>query len=110
MLLNQGELDGARILSRKTVEFMTQNHLSDQALKSFAKVLGEGVGFGLSFWVVHDAAQTRLLQSEGAYGWAGGAMDRSERRDVRHIDGAIHPIYPISHRQAIPRARLSGDR
>jgi CubicO group peptidase (beta-lactamase class C family) len=36
-------------------------------------VLGAGVGFGLSFWVVNDAAQTRLLQSEGAYGWAGGA-------------------------------------
>jgi CubicO group peptidase (beta-lactamase class C family) len=52
---------------------MTRNHLSGHALESFAKVLGEGVGFGLSFWVVNDAAQTRLLQSEGAYGWAGGA-------------------------------------
>jgi CubicO group peptidase (beta-lactamase class C family) len=73
MLLNQGELDGVRILGRKTVEFMTRNHLSDHVLESFAKVLGEGVGFGLSFWVVNDAAQTRLLQSEGTYGWAGGA-------------------------------------
>ncbi len=73
MLLNKGELNGVRILSRKTVEFMTRNHLSELALKSFAKVLGEGVGFGLSFWVVNDAAQTGLLQSEGAYGWAGGA-------------------------------------
>jgi CubicO group peptidase (beta-lactamase class C family) len=59
MLLNQGELDGVRIVGRKTVEFMVRNHLSDQTLKSFAKVLGEGVGFGLSFWVVNNAAQTR---------------------------------------------------
>jgi len=47
MLLNKGELDGVRLLSRKTVEFMTMNHLSADVLNSSFAPIHPGHGFGL---------------------------------------------------------------
>ncbi|MCP9237128.1 serine hydrolase [Lewinella sp. JB7] len=63
MLLNEGELDGRRYLSRKTVEMMTANHVGD--------LIGNGWGFGLGFGVVTDVAATNVLGSEGQYYWSG---------------------------------------
>src|SRR4029078_8408993 len=48
MLLNDGELDGVRILGRKSVELMRSDHLGTLAR---AGGLGEGLGFGLTFAV-----------------------------------------------------------
>src|SRR6185295_16803575 len=48
MMLNGGELDGVRILSRKTVELMTVNHTGDHDVW----LVGPGHGFGLGFAVV----------------------------------------------------------
>ena len=64
MLLNKGQLNGVEILSRKTVELMTQNHVGDL-------YTGPGVGFGLGFAVVTDVAKTELLGSEGIFYWSG---------------------------------------
>jgi len=47
MLLNEGELDGTRILTPKTVQLMTVNHLGQLAFR-------DGLGFGLGFSVVQD--------------------------------------------------------
>ncbi|MBB4077411.1 CubicO group peptidase (beta-lactamase class C family) [Lewinella aquimaris] len=63
MLLNQGELDGRRYLSRKTVEMMTANHVGD--------LIGNGWGFGLGFGVVVDVPATGIIGSEGQYYWSG---------------------------------------
>ena len=64
MTLNGGELDGERILSRKTIELMTTDHLGDIPFR-------DGQGFGLGFFVVTDLGERGVLGSEGEYGWGG---------------------------------------
>ncbi len=67
MLLNGGELGGARILGRKTVEFMTSDHLGTIPVET------PGLGFGLGFQVRRDAGIAGIAGSVGEYGWAGNA-------------------------------------
>ena len=64
MMLNGGELEGTRLLSRKTVELMTTNHLTDQPFRP-------GQGFGLGFSVVEDLGARGLPGSAGEFGWGG---------------------------------------
>lgn len=77
MLLNGGALDGARIVSRKTLELMTLNHLpggSDLASLSrslFSEATNAGVGFGLGFAVNKDVASTLIPGSVGEFYWGG---------------------------------------
>jgi CubicO group peptidase (beta-lactamase class C family) len=79
MLLGGGELDGARILGRKTIELMTQNHLPDGqdlsalAFGQFAETTYDGVGFGLGFSVMLDLARAQVVGSPGEYAWGGAA-------------------------------------
>ena len=72
MLLNKGELDGTRLLGRKTVELMTMNHLPDGLHPSE----DQSAGFGLGFSVVTDVARSQSLGSVGRYGWGGAANTR----------------------------------
>ncbi|MDY7105125.1 MAG: serine hydrolase domain-containing protein [Actinomycetota bacterium] len=89
MLANRGELDGRRVLGRKTVEYMTRNHLpgggdlASMGQKVFSEVSYEGIGFGLGVSVVLDPSAAGVVGSEGAHGWGGAAstnfsVDRSE--------------------------------
>jgi CubicO group peptidase (beta-lactamase class C family) len=64
MLLNGGTLDGQRILSRKTIEIMTVNHLHGLEFRP-----GEGVGLG--FTVVTDLGDRGLPGSVGEFAGAG---------------------------------------
>lgn len=80
MLAGGGELDGRRILSRKTVELMTVNHLpgagqlSDFALPGgYGEVGFEGMGFGLSMAVNQGPAQSAGAGSPGDFMWGGAA-------------------------------------
>jgi CubicO group peptidase (beta-lactamase class C family) len=74
MLLNGGELDGIRLLGRKTVELMTVNHLPDELIPIQVQPHTlHGCGFGLGFRVLVNVAQAGRLGSEGEYGWGGGA-------------------------------------
>jgi len=79
MLLNKGELDGVRILGRKTVEYMTMNHLpgnrdlAAMGQPTFSETSYEGIGFGLGFSVVLDPAAANVLDSPGEYAWGGAA-------------------------------------
>jgi len=74
MLLNGGELDGTRLLSRKTVELMTANHLADELLPMhFGPDPMPGMGYGLGFGVCLDVAQSGILGSQGRFGWDGAA-------------------------------------
>ncbi|MDE0554348.1 MAG: serine hydrolase [Candidatus Poribacteria bacterium] len=67
MLLNNGELDGERLLGRKTVELIRLNHISDE----WQPLERTGCGFGLGFAVVTDVADTHSLGSLGTYSWGG---------------------------------------
>jgi CubicO group peptidase (beta-lactamase class C family) len=71
MLLNGGELGGARLLGPRTVELMTANHTGDRVNGQFGRP-DRGMGFGLSMQVALDPVAAGLAVSEGAYGWAGG--------------------------------------
>jgi len=79
MLLNGGELDGARILAPKTIRLMTANHLAGGAdltqmsRSLFSESTNAGVGFGLGFAVVFDPARTLVPCSPGEYYWGGMA-------------------------------------
>jgi CubicO group peptidase (beta-lactamase class C family) len=79
MLLNGGTLDGKQILSPKTIELMTLNHLPDgkdlPALSRslFSEITFNGVGFGVGFAVTIDPARTMLPGSVGDYSWGGAA-------------------------------------
>lgn len=67
MLANQGELDGVRLLSRKSVEMLRAVHVPDTLPGRPA-----GEGYGLSVRVVTDHAARGTLLSDGSYGWSGG--------------------------------------
>ena len=74
MLLNGGELDGARLLGRKTVELMRTNHLPDRLIPIQVRPHTlHGCGFGLGFRVLVHVAQAGRLGSEGEFGWGGYA-------------------------------------
>jgi len=76
-MLNKGELDGKRLLGRKTVELMTSNHLrgdmADMGQPRFSESSYEGVGFGLGFSVMLDPAKAQILGTPGEYAWGGAA-------------------------------------
>ncbi|MGH9388028.1 MAG: serine hydrolase, partial [Vicinamibacteria bacterium] len=67
MLLNRGEIEGTRVLSRSTVEMMFQNHLAGLP----APEISPGVGFGFGYAVVEDPAKHGEAASEGMMWWAG---------------------------------------
>jgi CubicO group peptidase (beta-lactamase class C family) len=81
MLLNDGELDGASILSRKTVQLMMTNQLGN--LDPPQLEFRPGEGFGLGGYVGVDPARRARLGSVGDFGWSGAAstyftVDRRE--------------------------------
>ena len=69
MLLNKGELDGVRLLGRKSVELMTTNHLPP-GVHPFDD---PAAGFGLGVSVLMELGQSHVLGSVGTYGWGGAA-------------------------------------
>jgi CubicO group peptidase (beta-lactamase class C family) len=72
MLLNGGTLDGQRILSRKTVEYMTADHVGSLAGgPMFAP--GPGYGFGLGFATRTATGMSAIPGSVGEYNWGGAA-------------------------------------
>ena len=83
MVANGGELDGVRILSRESVEFMLSNHI--QGLEGApSPTTGPGYGFGLGWGVRLDEGGAWIPGSKGDAMWAGAGgtsftVDRKER-------------------------------
>jgi CubicO group peptidase (beta-lactamase class C family) len=77
MCANNGELDGVRIVGRKTLDLMRMNHLpgkldlSSLSRSLFSETQNSGVGFGLGFAVTEDVARVMIPGSAGEYYWAG---------------------------------------
>jgi CubicO group peptidase (beta-lactamase class C family) len=87
VLFNKGELDGERLLGRKTVELMTANHLRDGLYDDGDPALGYGLGFG----VLLDVERARRLGSVGTYGWGGFGTTRfriDPQEELVHIQMA----------------------
>ena len=107
MLRRGGELDGVRLLSPRTVDYMASNHLPDNAdLTAFGRPLFsettfDGVGFGLGVSVTIDPVKAKVPGSVGEYGWGGAAstafaIDPHEEMVVlfmtQLLPSSTHPI------------------
>ena len=64
MLLNDGSLNGQRIIGRKTLELMTENHIEGLPY-------APGNGFGLGFGIRTDVSDSKISGSEGIFHWGG---------------------------------------
>lgn len=73
MLANGGELDGARILGTRTLQFMTMNHLpggcdlAAMGQPRFTETTMEGIGFGLGFAVLLNPAVAQIIGAPGEF-------------------------------------------
>ena len=99
MMLNGGELDGVRILSPKTVDLMTTNHIGDLGLGYGSK----GIGFGLDFAVVLNPGEVGEVSSAGEYNWGGAAGTRFWIDPQEQLIG-LFMVQSIPH-----RTRLADD-
>ena len=79
MLLNGGQLNGARLLSPTTVNFMRLNQLPDgqdmaaMGQPVWSETSYDGIGFGLGFAVVIDPPKASVITSKGEHHWGGAA-------------------------------------
>jgi CubicO group peptidase (beta-lactamase class C family) len=92
MLLNGGELNGARLVSRKTVELMTTNQIGNLVINA----AGDKFGLGLS--VPTDQSGFKMLGAATSFGW-GGAFTTSFWFDKKEKIAAVlmTQIAPTSH-------------
>lgn len=105
LLRRKGELDGVRLLGRKTLEYMTRNHLpgdlADMGQPTFNETTYEGIGYGLGFSVMLDPAKALVMGSPGEYAWGGYAstafwIDPLEDLTVIYLTQLIpSSAYPI---------------
>lgn len=72
MMLNGGELEGQRILSRNTVQYMARDHLGAVFIPNPGGV-PSGMGFGLGFAVMKDPVAMGIHGSEGQFFWFGSS-------------------------------------
>lgn len=77
MLVNRGAYEGGQIVSPKTLDLMTANHLpggadlTQMSRSMFSEASNAGTGFGLGFAVVTDPARTLIPASKGEFYWGG---------------------------------------
>lgn len=77
MLVNRGACQGGQIVSPKTLDLMTANHLpggvdlTQMSQSLFSEANNAGTGFGLGFAVVTDPARTLIPASKGEFYWGG---------------------------------------
>jgi CubicO group peptidase (beta-lactamase class C family) len=107
MLLSGGALDGTRILSPRTLRFMTRNHLPGGAMLTalargqFAETSYDGMGFGLGFGVLVDPVALKIPASAGEFTWGGAASTAFWVDPVEEITAAFYTqllpssTYPI---------------
>ena len=76
LFLNEGELDGTRVLRPETVALMTRNHLPDSVLPIGTRGYMAGSGWGLGFNVVLDSSAYTFPVGEGEFWWDGSAGTR----------------------------------
>ncbi len=105
LLLNRGELNGVRLLGRKTVDLMLANHLpgdiADMGKSRFSESTYVGIGFGLGFSVMLDPAKAQILGTPGEVAWGGAAstafwLDPSEDMAVLLLTQLMpSSTYPI---------------
>jgi CubicO group peptidase (beta-lactamase class C family) len=71
VLLNFGKLDGYRLLSRKTIELIREDHTNPAHIKAYGFAAQQGYGYGLGVRTMTDIAAAGLNGSYGEWGWDG---------------------------------------
>lgn len=91
MLLNNGELDGKRILSEEAVSAMTSNQLPEELGAEPLSIAGrgEGVGFGYCGLVTTASGHDGVPSPKGEYGWGGWASTEFWIDPGREITGLV---------------------
>lgn len=106
MLCNNGELDGARILSRKTIDLMATNHLNAVQQADYIWPHHAGYGYGLGVRVMTDPTKGGCNGSVGEFGWSGMLgtwmmIDRTEDLTVTYMQ----QLQPSLEEYHAPRIR-----
>ncbi|WP_274651078.1 serine hydrolase domain-containing protein [Paenibacillus humicola] len=98
-LARGGELDGVRILGRKTVQLMATNRLTPQQMQQMAEFnpKNKGYGYGLGVRVLVDPAAGGINGTIGEFGWAGMAgswvlIDPKEELSVVYMQQLVPPL------------------
>jgi CubicO group peptidase (beta-lactamase class C family) len=101
MVLNKGTSGGLRLLSPKTVDYMTANHVPQSLLPISMGEPWLGFGFGLGFSVMLDIPISGMMGSTGVHGWGGWAnthfwIDQQEQLIgilmMQYIPSGTHPF------------------
>ena len=97
LAMRDGQLDGKRILSPKTVNFMRQNHLPEGVTPKspLERIPFARGGWGIGFSVVTNPAAQAIMTSAGEYSWSGGA-------------GTVFWIDPVEDIVAVSMMQLLG--
>ncbi len=101
MLLNGGELNGTRLVSRKTVELMTSNQIGGLFINS----TGDKFGLGFS---VPEASGYKGIGSSNSYGW-GGAFTTNFWFDKKEGIAAVlmTQVAPTSHGDIVDKFKIA---
>ncbi|MCU1674661.1 MAG: beta-lactamase [Frankiales bacterium] len=97
LLLGRGELEGQRLLSPRTLAYMTRNHLPGGKLLTalapagqFSETAYDGVGFGLGFSVLVDPVAYKVPASAGEFAWGGAASTAFWIDPVEQVTAAFY--------------------
>ena len=117
MLLNDGELDGVRLLKPETVQLMRANRLTDEqrAIPFMGIPFWMGQGFGLGLSVITDPEKQAWMGagSEGAFGWPGAfgtwwQADPAEDMVILYLIQNSMPLGPEAAAQLATGQRMGG--
>jgi CubicO group peptidase (beta-lactamase class C family) len=103
MLLNGGQLDGVRVLSRPTVALMTADHLGTRIAPGALPTNNPGYTFGLGFAVRLGVGIAGVVGSAGEFTWGGYAgtyfwVDPKEELVGVYMSQAPGPLNPYYRR------------
>ena len=97
MLLNRGQLDGVRVLARKTLDLMHSNHVpAAQMPLQIGPFPVSGYGFGLGSRVMLNVADSAVTGSEGEFGWSGAAKTYYWVDPQEQMTGVLMSQYMMS--------------
>jgi len=106
MMLNGGELDGVRILGRRTVELIVSNHIPAGRPEFKVWPAGPGYGFGLGYAVLLDPGQAIEPNSPGTFNWGGAFGTWFFVDPVEELIGIVM-VQLVPHRHVDHRLNIS---
>ena len=73
MFAGGGELEGVRVLGRRTIDLMRTNQLTPDQLPGFAQMTNKGFGYGLGYRTMLDPSDAGFYMPAGSFGWDGAS-------------------------------------